>query len=147
MAAPLGPGLGSGNRIGAGRLEVDGLPWCAPMHATDPAQVRKLVGDELPIVRPADERVFNVPILFCGRSSIAGTSWPSTPGSIVRVQRIDLDTRSSDFGPGEIRERPGGVNAISHWFGGAHEIDQVLHDVRSEEHTSELQSRLHLVCR
>src|SRR2546429_2911147 len=25
--------------------------------------------------------------------------------------------------------------------------DQLIHDVRSEEHTSELQSRLHLVCR
>src|SRR2546429_4173897 len=27
------------------------------------------------------------------------------------------------------------------------ELEQSLHDLRSEEHTSELQSRLHLVCR
>src|SRR2546422_7124889 len=36
---------------------------------------------------------------------------------------------------------------VAHRDGPAHQLPQLLRQERSEEHTSELQSRLHLVCR
>src|SRR2546422_6665798 len=54
---------------------------------------------------------------------------------------LDLQER----GLGELRESPGDLGLPD--SGRADHNDVLRRDLRSEEHTSELQSRLHLVCR
>src|SRR2546422_2086343 len=75
----------------------------------------------------------------------AGTSASPPPGRVIRTS-VTAE-RTNGFGTGMRRTRCCNANTSSAVNTGdrATEIAPVL--TRSEEHTSELQSRLHLVCR
>src|SRR2546422_4014190 len=84
------------------------------------------------IRRPPRSTLFPYTTLF--RSRVHGADRVVVPNP-VRPARVRIREHGPDHR--EEREAPGGRAAI----------DPVVRDGRSEEHTSELQSRLHLVCR
>src|SRR5439155_21939109 len=87
----------------------------------------------LMFLRPSRSTLFPYTTLFrSGGASDAGAS--ATPG---RLHAAGTDDRPGDFGAAAQRPVRGGRHAT--------EPDE--RHVRSEEHTSELQSRGHLVCR
>src|SRR5205809_5032956 len=61
----------------------------------------------------------------------------------VEIVRGELEQRIVDVG----RNRTAGAEANAEGLGRLHAREHRRVEVRSEEHTSELQSRLHLVCR
>src|SRR6059036_3980533 len=68
------------------RLQINGLPWRAPMHAAQPTNVGELVGREIPVVRLRDQRVFYGKIVIL-RASRQVFGIPA-PGPVTRV--VDL---------------------------------------------------------
>src|SRR5687768_17961975 len=91
---------------------------------------------------PPRSTLFPYTTLFRSNGVTAGNNWPggytgynmTTPG---RVAHLNLKTLQWTFAPDDF-----GASDFS-----AVEYDPPSGKVRSEEHTSELQSRLHLVCR
>src|SRR5437762_8818911 len=57
-ASPGDPAIRSTLKLLNPRLQINGLPGRAPMHPAQPTNVGELVGWEIPVVRPRDQRVF-----------------------------------------------------------------------------------------
>src|SRR5256884_1696659 len=100
------------------------------------------------IRRPPRSTLFPYTTLF--RSKIATLLWPAvvipssgTKGVGKPVQLLGGLARPFKVKPLSRSVIPGAPNLIQ----GAPATSQVTSPTRSEEHTSELQSRLHLVCR
>src|SRR2546422_3547484 len=68
---------------------------------------------------------------------------PGAAGFMCDVTKDDEIARLFD----ELKARYGVLHGLIHSVGFAPPEEQILRCGRSEEHTSELQSRLHLVCR
>src|SRR2546422_5449904 len=70
-------------------------------------------------------------------------AWLGTPRSLPRVRgRMEAKRPSSPLRCADGISQVPGNGQVSHFVGA-----RVRGELRSEEHTSELQSRLHLVCR